>query len=418
MITGTAPKYRGAERYLRLHTGALKIAIAIAALGGSAWIARSFYGGGASPPLTHMPVTPVASAIATTGEFPVIFSGLGAVTPSATSVVKAQVSGQLLEVKFAEGQIVKAGDLLAQIDPRLYQFSLDQAEGQYQKDFALLENAERDLLRYEALRLRVKDAVSGQQIDTQKSLISQYKATIAIDRAVVDQARLNLSYCRVVSLIDGRIGLRQVDPGNYVQSNDTNGLAVITRLSPITVVFSLPESQLQPVLNKFRSGESLVAVAFDHEKTTELARGRLYAIDNQIDASSGTIKLRAEFPNEDEKLYPNQFVNVDLLAETLHNVTLVPAAAVQRGAKGPFIYRVAPNNTVSARPIKLGPGDGEKFVVEDGLAAGDRVVVDGADRLREGSKIVDPGADQLAPTGGSHTAPARASGPRPKSSAS
>ncbi|MDJ0447246.1 MdtA/MuxA family multidrug efflux RND transporter periplasmic adaptor subunit [Methylocystis sp. JR02] len=342
--------------------------------------------------------TRVAAAEISQGSFPVVLSGLGTVTPSATAIVKTRISGHLVEVNFKESQYVKAGDELASVDPRPYQLALAQAEGQLQKDQALLQNAERDLARYEALIRKMKDVISGQQVDTQRALINQYKGTVAIDRALVDQARLNLAYCKIVSPIDGRVGLRQVDQGNYVQPGDASGVAVVTRLSPITVVFTLPESRLPAVLKKARAGEKLTVVAYDHERVTELARGHLIAVDNQIDASSGTVKLRAEFPNEDERLFPNQFVNADLLVETLHDVALAPSAAVQQGAKGPFVYAIKDDATVQTRAVKLGPSGGEQVVVLEGLNPGEKVVVEGADRLREGAAISLPGAER-APVG-------------------
>jgi membrane fusion protein, multidrug efflux system len=334
----------------------------------------------------------VTAAEAARGDFPVIYSGLGTVVASATSVVKAQVSGPLIDVNSYEGQAVKAGDLLARIDPRPFEFAEAQSEGQLQKDAALLANAERDLARYEALNRKVKDAISRQQLDTQASLISQYKAAVAVDRAQLGQARLNLNYCRIVAPIDGRVGLRLVDPGNIVQTNDPTGVAVITRVSPITVIFTLPEVQLQSVLKRFRAGETLTVLAYDHERaardhSAEIARGRLYAIDNQIDATSGTVKLRAEFANDDERLYPNQFVNAELHLATLKEATLAPAPAVQPGAKGPFVYVIGADDTVAARPVRLGPTDGDRVVIESGLEAGERVVIEGVDRLRDGAKI-------------------------------
>lgn len=345
----------------------------------------AFVGTPAAPAkgLGRAPLPRVAATEIAKGDFPIILSGLGTVTPSATAIVKTQIAGQLVDVSFNEAQSVKVGDAIAHVDPRPYQLALAQAEGQLQKDVALLQNAERDLTRYETLNRKMKDVISGQQIDTQRALINQYKGTVAIDRALVDQARLNLSYCRIVSPLEGRIGLRQVDQGNYVQPNDPNGIAVVTRLSPITVIFTLPENRLPPILKKFRAGEKLTVVAFDHERAVELARGRLAAIDNQIDSSSGTVKLRAEFANEDERLFPNQFVNADLLLETLHDVALAPASAVQQGAQGPFVYLIRPDSTVFARAVKLGPASGDRVVIEDGLKVGERVVVEGADKLRE-----------------------------------
>ncbi|WP_442756145.1 MdtA/MuxA family multidrug efflux RND transporter periplasmic adaptor subunit [Methylocystis sp. JAN1] len=336
----------------------------------------------------------VAAAEVVKGEFPVVLSGLGTVTPSATAIVKTRLAGHLVDVDFKEAQYVKTGDVLANVDPRPYQLALAQAEGQMQKDLALLQNAERDLGRYEALIRKMKDVISAQQVDGQRALINQYKGTVAIDRALVEQARLNLSYCKIVSPIDGRVGLRQVDQGNYVQPGDANGVAVVTKLSPITVVFTLPESQLSAVLKRTRAGQELTVVAYDHERSTELARGRLIAVDNQIDLASGTVKLRAEFANEDERLFPNQFVNADLLVETLHDVALAPSAAIQQGAKGPFVYAIREDATVQARPVKLGPAQGERVVVREGLAFGEKVVVEGADRLRDGASVTLPGPER------------------------
>lgn len=337
--------------------------------------------------------TRVAAATIAKGDFPFVLSGLGTVTPLATAVVKTRISGHLVEVDFKEAQYVKTGDVLASVDARPYQLALAQAEGQLQKDLALLQNAERDLGRYETLIRKMKDVISAQQVDGQRALINQYKGTVAIDRALVDQARLNLSYCKIVSPIDGRVGLRHVDQGNYVQPGDANGVAIVTRLSPITVVFTLPESQLSTVLKRTRAGEKLAVVVYDHERSAELARGHLVAVDNQIDAASGTVKLRAQFPNEDERLFPNQFVNAELLVETLHDVALAPSAAIQQGAKGPFVYAIQKDATVQTRPVKVGPAQGEKVVISEGLAVGDKVVIEGADRLREGATVMLPAAE-------------------------
>ena len=326
------------------------------------------------------------------GEFPVLLTGLGNVTPKETSVVKSQISGQLVEINFTEGQFVKAGDVLANVDPRPYRLSLAQAEGQLLRDRALLDNAERDLERYETLNKKMKFAISAQQIDTQKALVIQYKGVVAVDQALVEQARLNIDYCSVKSLIDGRVGLRLVDVGNYVQANDSNGVAVVTRLKPITVIFTLPEDKLQSVLKRFRSGAALEVSAYDHERSGLIAKGRLIALDNQIDSSTGTVKLRAEFPNEDESLYPNQFVNAVLHVDTLKDAVLAPAPAIQRGAAGPYVYLLKPDDTVSVRPVTLGPVGDERVVVTQGLEGGERVVVEGADKLREGAKVAPPGA--------------------------
>jgi multidrug efflux system membrane fusion protein len=343
------------------------------------------------------PAVTVETAPIAKGEFQVTLSGLGTVTSLATSVVKSQISGQLQQINFHEGQLIKAGDVLAQVDPRPYRLALAQAEGQLRRDAALLANAERDLIRYETLRQRMADAVSGQQVDTQRALIDQYKGTVAIDTAQVDQARLNLDYCQIVSLIDGRIGLRQVDQGNYVQANDSNGVAVVTQLSPTTIVFTLPAAELPAALRAYRSGRELTVIAYDNDRSKELARGRLSAIDNQIDAATGTVKLRAVFANESERLHPNQFVNVELLVDNLRDVTLVPAAAVRQGARGPFAYVVKPDNVVAARQLKLGPANGDSVVIENGLQPGDRVVTAGADRLREGAEVAPPAVPKARP---------------------
>lgn len=342
---------------------------------------------GAASPVTRGPPTPVLFEEVHAGDFPVVLTALGTVTPSATSVVKSQISGQLLEVNFVEGQAVRAGDILAKVDPRPYELTLRQNEGQLKRDLANLHNAERDLARYRALRAKVQDAVSAQQVDTQEALIAQLKGTVEIDQAMVDTARLNVGYCNIVSLIEGRTGLRQVDQGNFVTPNDPNGIVVVTRLKPITVVFTLPESRLQPVLRRLRSGAMLSVAAFDNASSTRLATGELKAIDNQIDASTGTVKLRAEFANQDEKLFPSQFVNVELYVETLHGVVTAPLAAIQRGPQGPFVYVIKPDNTVTSRPVKLGSSAHDRVVVKSGLQSGDRVVTEGADRLREGASV-------------------------------
>lgn len=387
-ITEPAPPLVGAARR-SLPRGNLARWITAALIGALALAAWRYRAGEPAPapgPGRAAPAAVTAAEIVR-GDFPVVFTGLGTVTALATSVVKAQVAGPLLQVKYKEGQTVKAGDILAEIDPRPFDLSVAQAKAQLQRDDALLQNAERDLARFEALRAKVRDAVSAQQIDTQRSLIGQYRAAVEMDRALLGQAELNLSYTRVAAPIDGRIGLRLVDPGNIVQTNDPNGIAVVTQLSPITVIFTLPEVKLRSVLRRFRSGEKLAVIAYDREHSGEPARGFLYAIDNQIDATTGTVRLRAEFPNEDEALYPNQFVNAELAVETLKGVTLAPASAIQRGAKGPFVYAIDADDKVVVRPVRLGPGDGERAVIEEGVEAGQRVVVEGVDKLRDGAKI-------------------------------
>ncbi|CAN2536559.1 Multidrug+resistance+protein+MdtA [Methylocapsa aurea] len=300
-------------------------------------------------------MTAVAAAEIVRGDFPVVYTGLGTVTALATSVVKAQVSGPLLQVRYSEGEAVKADDILAEIDPRPFDRAAAQAKAQLQKDETLFQNAERDLSRYEALRTKVKDSVSRQQIDTQRSLIGQYRAAVEMDRALLGQAELNLSYTHVAAPIGGRIGLRVVDAGNIVQTNDANGIAVVTQLAPITVIFTLPEVKLRSVLRRFRSDEKLPAIAHDREHAGEPARGVLYAIDNQIDATTGTVRLRAQFPNDGEALYPNQFVNAELTVETLRGVTLAPAAAIQRGGRGLSSIRSTPTTRSSSGRFASAP---------------------------------------------------------------
>jgi multidrug efflux system membrane fusion protein len=383
------------NRLANRYRAAAALILAALLIGAALWR----YLPGLAPQPTHSvqpgarrPAAPVAAEEARVEDFPVVLTGIGTVVPLATSIVKSQISGQLLEVNFVEGQMVKAGDLLAQVDPRPYRLALAQNEAQLQRDLAILRNAERDLQRYRSVSSKVKYAVSTQQVDTQESLVAQYKGIVAIDEAMVDAARLNLAYCRITSLIDGRAGLRQVDPGNFVGPNDQNGVVVVTQLNPITVVFIVPESRLQPVLRRFRAGAKLGVAAFDHGHVVELAKGELFAIDNQIDSSTGTVKLRARFANDDEKLYPNQFVNIDLVVETLRDAVTIPRAAVQSEAQSPFVFVIGPGDKVGVRRVTLGPSGDGRVVVEAGLKAGERVVTEGADNLREGAVVSVPEA--------------------------
>jgi multidrug efflux system membrane fusion protein len=317
--------------------------------------------------------------------------------------VKTQINGQLTEVAFKEGQLVNKGDFLAQIDPRPYQVALAQAEGQLAKDQALLKNAELDLARYKTLV--AQNSIARQTLDTQVSTVQQNRGTVQADQALVDTQKLNLTYCRIVSPVGGRVGLRQVDPGNYVQTSDASGIVVITQLQPISVIFTLPEDDLPAVLRRIHAGAALAVTAFDRTGTTRLDSGSLETVDNQIDTSTGTVKLRAVFNNPEQILFPNQFVNIKLLVDTLHGATTVPSAAIQRGAPGTFVYVVKPDDTVAAQPVSLGPSDNRRVAVTNGLAPGQAVVTDGADRLKDGAKV------RLAETGtpasaGAGTAPA------------
>jgi multidrug efflux system membrane fusion protein len=328
---------------------------------------------------------PVVAAPARQGSIDVYISALGTVTPRNVVVVRARVDGQMMRVAFKEGQLVKAGDLLAEIDPRPFQVQLTQATGQLAKDQALLRNAQLDLERYQTLL--AQDSISKQQVDTQAALVRQYEGTVQSDQGAIDSAKLQLTYSRVTAPISGRVGLRQVDPGNVVHASDTNGIVVIAELQPITVVYPIPEDSVQRVLARQATGESVVVEAWDRDQKAKLATGRLISVDNQIDTSTGTVKLKAEFPNANLALFPNQFVNVRMLVETLSDATLVPSAAIQRGAPGTFVFVVREDNSVTVAPVKLGPVQGETTAIASGLAPGAMVVVDGTDKLREGAKV-------------------------------
>ena len=319
------------------------------------------------------------------GDFDVYLNALGTVTARGTVTVRSRVDGQLVRVLFNEGQVVKAGQMLAEIDPRPFQVQLEQMNGQLAKDQALLANARVDLERYRTLL--AQDSIAKQQVDTQESLVRQYEATIASDKGQVDNAKLQLSFTKIVAPITGRLGLRQVDAGNMIHATDTNGLVVITQVQPVDVVFSIPESNLPRVQRRLSEGDPPVVDAYDRNQTRKLATGKLITIDNQIDTATGTIKLKAAFTNDDSALFPNQFVNVRMLLDTLHGVTIVPTAAVLRGAPGTFVYVVKDDQTVTVRPVKVGPIEGENAVIDSGVTPGDVVVVDGTDRLREGAKV-------------------------------
>lgn len=341
---------------------------------------------GARPgrPDASMPV-PVAVEKVTVGDFPVYLTGLGSVTALHTVVVRSRVDGELIRVAFTEGQMVKQGDLLAEIDPRPYQVQLQQAEGQLLRDQALLKNAETDLSRYKTLL--AQDSIAAQQTVTQESVVKQSRGTVEMDRAQVANAKLQLAYAKVTAPVSGRVGLRLVDRGNIVHAADATGLAVITQIQPIAVVFTLPEDQIPAVMKHWRLGAEMPVEAYDRAGKAKLAEGKLLAVDNQIDATTGTVKLKAQFANDDLALFSNQFVNIKLKLETLRSALLMPASAIQRGAIGSFVYAVKDDQTATVRPVKLGPQEGEKVVVLEGILANESVVVDGADKLREGGKV-------------------------------
>jgi multidrug efflux system membrane fusion protein len=350
---------------------------------------------------------PVGTATVQKGDMPVTLSGLGTVTPLAMVTVKTQINGYLMSVGFQEGQHVKKGDFLAQIDPRPYQVALEQAQAQLAKDQATLKDAELDLKRYNTLV--AQNSIATQTRDTQIATVGQDRAQIMVDQAQIDAQKLNLTYTHIISPVTGRVGLRQVDPGNYVQTSDANGIVVVTQLEPISVIFTLPEDNLPEVQKQFHAGATLPTTAYDRTGATQLAVGKLDTIDNQIDTTTGTVKLRATFDNLDESLFPNQFVNIKLLVETLQGVDIVPSSAIQRGAPGTFVYLVKPGNRVSVQKVKLGPTDGQRVVILSGLQTGQSVVDDGADRLKDGAKVtlVSAGGGGTDASGG----PANGAGP-------
>ncbi|MBS0377236.1 MAG: MdtA/MuxA family multidrug efflux RND transporter periplasmic adaptor subunit [Proteobacteria bacterium] len=363
----------------------------VVVLGLAAWLltphgakapAGGRYGGpgGMSGPM------PVAVAQAKSGTMPIVVNGLGTVTPVTTVTVQSQISGQIVQIAFKEGQSVRKGDLLMLIDPRPYQVALEQAEGALARDKALLANARTDLERYTTLFSQ--DSIAEQQLATQKALVAQDEGTVKTDQAAIDAAKLNLIYCHITSPVDGRAGLQQVTLGNYVTPAEANGLVVVTQLKPITVVFALPEDEIPPIQEQLQAGKTLPVTAFDRAHVNQLAVGALQSLDSQIDTTTGTLKLKAVFANPDEKLFPNQFVNVDLLVNTLQDAVLIPQQAVQRGAPGTFVYVANADRTVSVRKVTLGPGDPTNVSVQDGLKVGETVVIDGADRLKDGAKIL------------------------------
>lgn len=374
----------------RTKTGLLVlIALAVAAGGYYAWHSR------ATPSQTapanekrgaaNRPATPVQAAAAVLQSMPYYLNGLGTVTAANTVTVRSRVEGQLMALHFTEGEQVAAGTLLAEIDPRPYQVALTQAQGQLARDQATLANARRDLSRYE--KLAKTSLVSQQDLDTQRALVSETMGTLKADEGNVASAQLNLTYSRITAPIAGRVGLRKVDTGNYISAGDTDGLVVITQTHPIDVVFSVAESNISQILKAQKSGQPLVVEAWDRSNTTLLTQGTLLSLDNQIDTTTGTIKLKARFSNEDDTLFPNQFVNARLKADTLQNAVTIPTAALQMSNEGHFVWVVNSENKVSKKRVTAGLQDSQKVVISAGLEAGERVITDGIDRLTDGATV-------------------------------
>ncbi|HVW19818.1 MAG TPA: MdtA/MuxA family multidrug efflux RND transporter periplasmic adaptor subunit [Opitutaceae bacterium] len=357
-------------------------------------------GGGMFGPL------PVVVQPAAKGDIHIYLNGLGTITPLANITVRTQVSGLLVQVAFKEGQEVNKGELLAVVDPRPYQVALEQAQGQLMQAQSQLKEAEADLERYTTLSQQ--DSIAKQQVDSQQALVNQDKGLVQTDQAAIDSAKLNLAYCHITAPVAGRVGLRQVDAGNYVTPGDASGIVVLTEVKPITAIFTLPEDDVPEVSARLRSGTPIPVDAYDRTQTHKLASGTLTTFDNQVDPSTGTFKLRATFANDDESLFPNQFVNTRMLLDTIRDATIIPTSAVERGENnGAYVYLVQQDNTVTARDITLGQTEGERVAVTAGLNVGDRVVVDGADRLKEGMEVV-PQESGANPPPAPATAPAAA----------
>ena len=396
------PKREFQKRWGRL--GLAVVLIGLVAAGYWLYAQRTL---GASQPSTRRTdvsgETPVVAVSAVKSDIDITLSALGTVTSLATVTIKSQISGQLVRVAYKEGQLVNKGDLLAEIDSRPYEIAMRQAEGALERDQALLQSAELDLKRYQDLAKR--DAVALRQVDQQLGLVGQYKGNLISDQAQIDAAKLNISYCHIVAPVSGRVGLRRVDPGSYVSLGEP--IVVITQLKPISVIISVAEDDISQIIERLSTVDSLPVIAFNRGSNRELARGTLRTLDNQIDTTTGTLRLRADFSNERGILFPNQFVNVTLLIDTLRDATVIPTAAVQRGAPGTFVYVVDADDSVKVRPVTLGPASSDRIAVTGGLSLGERVVTDGADKLHNGAKV----ALAHAPPKGGTEAPTSAANP-------
>jgi len=398
---GTRSHRRG-----RIIAGLLVLLIVIAGYETVHWIKSAPSGGGRFP---QGALQSVGASTVTTGNIREIVNALGTVTPTATVTVQTQINGQLTAVGFTEGQHVKKGDFLAQVDPRPYQILKEQYEGQLAHDEGLLAQAQMDLTRYQTLAQQ--NSIAKQQAEDQVFIVQQYKGSVKQDQGLVDSEALNIAYCHIVSPIDGRVGLRLVDPGNYVQTANSAGIAVITQLQPITVIFSIPEDDLPEIMPQLNAGTPLIVTAYDRANLHLLATGTVSAVDSQIDITTGTVKVRAQFDNTDNALFPNQFVNARLLVKTLQNVVTVPTSAIQRGAPGTYVYVINADSTVSVRRIQTGIVDGNLTEVNSGLTPGEHVVIDGTDRLRDGLKVAVASEDgQPAAAGASPASNGAATG--------
>ncbi|HWA99628.1 MAG TPA: MdtA/MuxA family multidrug efflux RND transporter periplasmic adaptor subunit [Pirellulales bacterium] len=368
--------------------------IVLAALGVAGYLGWPYVAPYVMPYLTHSTVTaksggprtvPVLTAKTHRGSIDLYLNGLGSVVGFNTVTVRSRVEGELVKVLFAEGQMVQKGDLLAEIDTRPFEVQLKQAEGQLIKDEAALHIAQLDLDRYNALK--ASRSVTQQQIDAQVALVRQSEGAIEADQAQIDNAQLQLTYCHITAPVTGRVGLRIVDPGNIVRANEPTGLVMITQLQPIAVVFTIPQDEISRVQQQIKAGKELVVEAYDREFRTKLATGKLLALDNQVDVTTGTVKIKAIFQNDDNMLFPNQFVNARLLVDTEHDVVLAPASAVQRGPESMFVYVVKPDSTVELRRVEIGATEAGETVIAQGLQPGESVVTDGVDKLQPGSKV-------------------------------